>query len=85
MLYGAIAFLWFIIVVLVIVDIFRRPSFSTGLKIAWTLGVLILPVIGVLAYVIMRPPDRINELQSSDAGMLPGDENYERYRDRHPI
>jgi hypothetical protein len=85
MLIGAISFLWFIIVVLVIVDIIRRPALSFGLKIAWALGVLILPVIGVLAYVIMRPPDGINELQSSDAGMGAGDEHYERYRDRHPI
>ena len=80
MLIGAIAFLWFIIV-----DIIRRPSLSTGLKVAWAIGVLVLPVIGVLAYAIMRPPDGINELQSSEAGSLPGDEQYERYRDRHPI
>jgi hypothetical protein len=85
MLYGAIAFLWVLIWALVLVDIIRRKDLDTKKKVAWALIVLILPIIGVIIYMVMRPPDGINELASSDAGMRPGDENYERVRDRHPI
>lgn len=85
MLIGAIAILWLIIWVLVLVDIIRRKDLTTSHKVLWALFVLVVPIIGVIVYMVVRPPDAINELASSDSGMLPGDEHYERYRDRHPI
>ena len=85
MLIGAIAILWVIIWALVLVDILRRKDFKGHHKVLWAVFVLIVPIVGVLVYVVLRPPDAINELASSESGMRPGDENYERYRDRHPI
>ena len=85
MLIGAITVLWLIIWALVLVDNLRRKDLTASHKVLWALFVLVVPIIGVLVYMVVRPPDAINELASSDAGMLPGDEHYERYRDRHPI
>jgi hypothetical protein len=85
MLVGAIAILWVLIWALVLVDIIRRKDLDTKKKVAWALIVLIVPIIGVIVYMVVRPPDAINELASSESGMRPGDENYERYRDRHPF
>jgi Phospholipase_D-nuclease N-terminal len=85
MLIGAIAILWLIIWALVLVDIVRRKDLVTSHKVLWALFVLIIPIVGVLVYMVIRPPDAINELASSDAGMRPGDEQFERARDRHPF
>ena len=76
----AIAILWFIVWVFVVVDIIRRQQFSTVKKIAWALIVLIFPVIGVIAYLIVRPPD------SSDRYGRAGDHDPdERMRGSHPV
>ena len=85
MLIGAIAILWIIIWALVLVDIVRRKDLTTSHKVLWALFVLVVPIIGVIVYMVVRPPDAINELASSDSGMRPGDEQFERYRDRHPF
>jgi len=85
MLIGAIAILWVIIWALVFVDIVRRKDLTTSHKWLWALFVLVVPIIGVIVYMVVRPPDAINELASSDSGMRPGDEQFERYRDRHPF
>jgi hypothetical protein len=85
MLIGAIAILWLIIWVLVLVDILRRTDLATSHKVLWALFVLVVPIIGVLVYMVVRPPDAINELASSDSGMRPGDESFERARERHPF
>ena len=76
----AIAILWFIVWVFVVVDIIRRPQFSTVKKIAWALIVLIFPIIGVLVYLIVRPPD-ISDRMGSAAASQPE----ERMRGEHPV
>lgn len=76
----AIAILWLIVWVFVVVDIIRRPQFTTVKKIAWALIVLIFPVIGVIAYLIVRPPD------VSDRSGRAGDHDPdERMRGSHPV
>lgn len=76
----AIAILWFIVWVFVVVDIIRRPQFTTVKKIAWALIVLIFPIIGVIAYLIVRPPD------ISDRSGRAGDtQTEERIRGSHPV
>ena len=79
-----IAILWVIIWALVLVDLFRR-DWSTGVKVLWAIGMLILPVIGVVAYLIVRPPssaDVHGVIGPSDAhGASPTDVE----RDRHPV
>jgi hypothetical protein len=87
MLIGAIAIIWVLIWALVLVDIIRRKDLNGKKKVAWALIVLILPIIGVIIYMVIRPPDvhGIDELASSDSGMRPGEETFERARDRHPF
>jgi hypothetical protein len=51
-----LAILWFLVWVFVVVDIVRRPQFTTLKKVAWALIVLICPILGVIAYLIVRPP-----------------------------
>ena len=75
-----LAILWFIIWVFVLVDIIRRPVFTTVKKIAWALIVLIFPVIGVIGYLIVRPPD------AADRYGRAGDHDpEERMRGSHPV
>jgi hypothetical protein len=56
-----VAALWFIGLLIVIIDIaatvdvIRRPDLGGGAKVLWVLLIFILPVIGVIAYVIARP------------------------------
>ena len=53
--------LWFFVLLVVIVDIaatvdvIRRPDLPGGAKVLWVLLIFILPVLGVIAYVIARP------------------------------
>ena len=56
-----VAALWFFGLLVVIVDIaatvdvIRRPDLGGGAKVLWVMLILILPVLGVIAYVIARP------------------------------
>ncbi|HZD69488.1 MAG TPA: SHOCT domain-containing protein [Actinomycetes bacterium] len=58
-LWGMLAFLfWFVLIwmfIAVFADIFRRDDLSGWVKAAWILFVAVLPLIGILAYVIVRP------------------------------
>jgi hypothetical protein len=74
-----IAILWVVIWVLVLVDLFRR-DWSIGVKLLWALGMLVLPVVGVIVYLIVRPPS------SADMhGVRAGDTASEQVHDRHPV
>ena len=75
-----IAVLWVVIWAAVLVDLFRR-DWGTPTKLLWALGMLVLPVVGVLAYLIVRPPS------SSDVhGVVErGDQSSERVHDTHPV
>ena len=46
--------LWFWILIYVMIDIFRSRDLSGGAKALWFLFVLFIPLIGVLAYLIVR-------------------------------
>jgi len=51
-------FLWIPLIMLwffAIFDVFRRPDLSGGGKVLWLLAILILPWIGTLLYLILRP------------------------------
>ena len=75
-----IAIIWCLIWVFVVVDIVRRPQFTTLKKVAWALIVLIFPVLGVIGYLIARPPDTGDRYgRASDA------EPEERMRGSHPV
>jgi hypothetical protein len=65
--------------VLTLVDLFRRHDLSTGRKVLWALLVLILPVIGVIIYLIARPPQPTDRTSLNSLG----DESFEPVRRRH--
>jgi hypothetical protein len=46
--------LWFWILIMVLIDLFRSPDMSGFAKAMWFLFVLFIPLIGVLAYLIIR-------------------------------
>ena len=75
-----IAILWVVVWVFVVVDIIRRPQFTTVKKVAWALIVLIFPIVGVLVYLVVRPPD-ISDRTGSAASSQPE----ERMRGEHPV
>ena len=76
-----IAILWVLIWALLLVDLFRR-DWSIGVKLIWALGMLVFPVLGVIVYLIVRPPssaDVHGVIGSADAPVG------ERSRDHHPV
>ena len=50
-----VVILWLLVWALVVFDMFRR-DWTVLRKALWALAMLILPVIGVIAYLIVRPP-----------------------------
>jgi hypothetical protein len=50
----AFMFLWIWIAVGVVFDIFRSPDLSNFSKALWVLAIFVFPLLGVLAYVIIR-------------------------------
>lgn len=50
----AFLFLWIWIAVGVVFDIFRSHDLSNGGKALWVLFIVVLPYIGVLAYLVVR-------------------------------
>ena len=47
------AFLW--VVIMALIDNFQRRDHSGWAKAVWTVFIVVLPVIGVLCYMITRP------------------------------
>jgi hypothetical protein len=49
--------IWISLVIMVLIDNFRRRDHTGWAKAGWTLLVIFLPLIGVLTYMIARPPE----------------------------
>lgn len=47
--------MWVALVVMVLLDNFRRHDHSGGSKALWALFIIFLPLVGVLTYMITRP------------------------------
>jgi len=65
-------FFWFMLIwmfIAVFADIFRRRDLSGGAKAGWILLIFILPLFGILIYVIARPSvtDQDREMAMSAA------------------
>ena len=75
-----IAIVWVLIWALVLVDLFHR-NWRRPTKLLWALGMLVFPIAGVLAYLVVRPPS------ASDVhGVVTrGDQSADRVRDTHPV
>jgi hypothetical protein len=61
-------FMWIWIVVAVFADNFRRSDHSGWAKALWTLFIVFLPVLGVVAYMISRPKMTEEELMMAGRG-----------------
>ncbi len=51
----AAVFLFLILWVRAVIDVFRRNDLSAGAKGAWAIIMLILPFVGLLIYTMLRP------------------------------
>jgi uncharacterized membrane protein len=47
--------IWVSLVIMVVIDNFRRNDHSGWAKAGWTLFIIFVPLIGVLAYMVARP------------------------------
>lgn len=65
-LWFTLFFLWVWTVIMVFIDVFRSRDLSGWAKALWTLFIIFLPVLGVLAYLIARG-NKIGEHQLEDA------------------
>jgi hypothetical protein len=54
-------------------DIFRRTDLSGWAKAGWTLLIFILPLIGILIYLIARPPEPAGSRSTVGAYQQPGE------------
>ena len=48
--------IWIYLLIMVLADNFKRHDHGGWAKAGWTLFVIVLPLIGVLVYMIVRPP-----------------------------
>jgi hypothetical protein len=39
-----------------VIDVVRRRDIGVGAKVLWAIGMLVLPLIGLLVYTLVRPP-----------------------------
>jgi hypothetical protein len=75
-----IAIFWVLIWALTLVDLFRR-DWSTGRKLVWALVMLLLPVVGLIAYLVVRPPSSADVHGVVGSSEAPS----EQARDRRPV
>jgi uncharacterized membrane protein len=57
MLITLIAIVWVLIWIVALVELVRRKDLTRGKKAAWALIILLLPVVGLIFYLVMRPPE----------------------------
>jgi hypothetical protein len=72
----AILFLWIWVAVGVVFDIFRSRDLSNWGKAAWMLFIIIVPYIGVLAYLIVRG-HTMHEHREQDAAQVHAFQRFE--------
>jgi hypothetical protein len=72
-------FFWFMLIwmfIMVFADIFRRKDLSGGAKAGWIVLIFILPLFGILIYLIARPSIVDAREMSSSAGQMQGATGY---------
>jgi len=80
MLLTLLAIVWVLIWAVCVFDVLRRPDLTTGMKVLWAVVVLLVPILGILAYVVVRPKEPTAPYAPS-ANASPE----ERVRGRHPV
>jgi hypothetical protein len=66
MIWFTLLFMWIWVLVMVFADVFRSRDLSGWAKALWTLFIIFLPLLGVLAYMIVRG-DKIGQHQLEKA------------------
>ena len=56
-LLAAVIIFFLVLWVPAVIDVFRRRDLTTAAKSAWTIIMLLVPFIGLLVYVLLRPSD----------------------------
>ena len=72
-------FFWFMLIwmfIAVFADIFRRRDLSGGAKAGWILLIFILPLFGILIYVIARPSVTDQDRENASAAAAQGASGY---------
>ena len=72
-------FFWFMLIwmfIAVFADIIRRKDLSGGAKAGWIVLIFIVPLFGILIYVIARPSIVDAREMSSSAGQMQGSAGY---------
>ncbi len=65
-------FFWFMLIwmfIAVFADIFRRNDLSGGAKAGWIILIVVLPLLGILIYVIARPKMTEQDRELAQAAM----------------
>jgi hypothetical protein len=79
MLITLLVIVWLLIWMVALVEVIRRKDLTTASKVVWALVVLLLPVVGLIVYLVARPPEA-ERIGVTNAG-LPEDS----LRTRHPF
>ena len=56
-LLAAVIIFFLVLWVRAVIDVFRRRDLTTAAKSAWAIIMLLVPFIGLLVYVLLRPSD----------------------------
>ena len=67
-------FFWFMLIwmfIAVFADIFRRKDIHGGAKAGWIFLIFIIPLIGVLIYIVARPKMTDEEMAQPQGGQPP--------------
>jgi len=57
LLIAAVVILFLVFWVRAVIDVFKRPDLTRAAQAAWTIGMLVLPFVGLLVYTMLRPSD----------------------------
>jgi hypothetical protein len=57
LLIAAVVILFLVMWVRAVIDVFKRPDLTRAAQAAWTIGMLVLPFVGLLVYTMLRPSD----------------------------
>jgi hypothetical protein len=73
MIWFTLLFMWIWVLVMVFADVFRSRDLGGWGKALWTMFVIFLPILGVLAYMIVRGPKigqhHLEDAQEADLAM----------------
>jgi len=59
--------LWFFLIITIFMDLWARDDLSGWAKALWVLGIIILPLIGILIYLIARPKPSAEDMAAAQA------------------